>query len=133
MFYIASSFLNADILTVDYFKDSLESLGPEEFNTSIGSIRPSIEKGSRFYQGLDGKHFYQDGLNYKYYDDFGLKDAITENSAGLKYVDPKTHLEAGFDAGNMMSLVIGQEQADTYRIVKNMHTINPTMDRALRR
>jgi hypothetical protein len=130
-FYIVSSFANADILTLKYFKNLLETLDFEEFKTAVLSIRKTLEKGARFYGNLSDRHFYRDGYNYDYYDQFGLSDNLVQNSAGLRYIQEDKLLEAGFDAGNMMSLVIGQLQGTTYRVLKGMHTITPEWIREL--
>ncbi len=130
-FFIVSSFANADILTLKYFQNLLASLTFEEFKTSVLSIRKSLEKGARFYGALADKHFYGDGYNYDYYDKFGIRDNVSQTSAGLKYIQSDKILEAGYDAGNMMSLVIGQEQGNTYRVLKNMYTLTPDWIREL--
>lgn len=125
LFYIASSFVNADILRPGFFTDTLESLGSHEFYTSVLGIKPTIEKGARFYQELSAKHFYKDGLNYANYDKLGLKDEWVESSTELRHVDHGAILEGGFDAGNMMSLVIAQQQAGNIRVLKNFYTLTP--------
>ena len=130
-FYIVSSFANADILTLKYFQNLLASLTFEEFKTAVMSIRKTLEKGARFYGALADKHFYADGYNYDYYDKFGIRDNVSQTSSGLKYIQSEKILEAGFDAGNMMSLVIGQENAGTYRILKGMYTLTPEWIREL--
>jgi len=130
-FYIVSSFANADILTLKYFENLLATLTFEEFKTSVLSIRKTLEKGARFYGALADKHFYIDGYNYDYYDKFGIRDNISQSSAGLRYIHPDKSIEAGFDAGNMMSLVIGQQQGDIYRVLKGIYTINPESIREL--
>ncbi|MEI7723468.1 MAG: hypothetical protein WCK09_00330 [Bacteroidota bacterium] len=130
-FYIVSSFANADILTLRYFQNLLASLTFEEFKTAVLSIRKTLEKGARFYGALADKHFYIDGYNYDYYDKFGIRDNVSQTSAGLKYVQHDKILEGGFDAGNMMSLVIGQEQGNQYRVLKGMYTLTPEWIREL--
>lgn len=130
-FYIISSFANADVLTVDYFKNLYETLPFEEFKVAVLSIRATVAKEARFYPNLKDHHFYADGYNYNYYDSLGLSDNITQTSAGLKYIQHDKPLDAGFDGGNMMSLVIGQEQGRTYRVLKNIHTLPPEWIREL--
>lgn len=131
LFYVVSSFANADILTLDYFKNMLETLGLEEFKTSILSMHRTLVPGQMFYGNLSDAHFYYDGYNYDFYDQFGLKDNVAQTSAGLKYIEHNQVLEAGFDAGNMMSLVIGQEQPGVMRVLKNIHTLSPEWIREL--
>lgn len=125
LFYIASSFVNVDILTEGYFFEQFQELEFEDYKTSILSMKPSLEVGSRFYGNLDETHFYSDGYNYDYYDKFGLRDNITQTSRGLRYIRTNAKLEAGADFGNMNSLVVGQEQLPNYRIFKNFHTLAP--------
>ena len=130
-FYIVSSFANADILTLKYFENLLATLTFEEFKTSVLSIKKTLEQGARFYGALEDKHFYADGYNYDYYDKFGIRDNVSQTSAGLRYIEHDKILEGGFDAGNMMSLVIGQQQGDVYRVLKGLYTINPESIREL--
>lgn len=125
LFHIASSYVNVDILTRDYFIDQLETMDVDEFITAILSIPPKLEEGKRFYSNLKSDHFYADGYNYDYYDEIKLGDIPADTSLGLRYVRPSQHLEAGFDAGNMMSLVVGQLQGNTMRLLKNHHTLAP--------
>lgn len=127
LFLVISSFANADILTLKYFINLVETLDIEEVKTSVFSFRPGLRKGERFYGKLRPSHFYKDGYDYKYYDQFSLRENITQTSRGLRYIDSKRPLEAGFDAGNMMSLAIGQESTDKkiYRLVKDMHVLSP--------
>lgn len=130
-FYVVSSFANADILSLEYFSNLFNTLDFEEFKTSVLSLKARLEVGARFYGNLTEKHFYADGYNYDYYDQFGLRDNIKQTSAGLKYIQPDQPLDAGFDAGNMMSLVIGQEQWPNFRIIKSMYTLAPAWIREL--
>lgn len=130
-FYMVSSFANADILTLKYFQNLLSTLTLEDFKTAVCTIKKTLEKGARFYGALSEKHFYQDGYNYEYYDRFGLRDNIAQVSEGLRYCQHDKLLEAGFDAGNMMSLVAGQEQGAEYRVLKGFYTITPDWIREL--
>lgn len=130
-FYVVSSFVNADILTINYFKNLFETLDFEDFKSSVLSIKATLEKGSRFYANLKPRHFYYDGYDYNYYDQFGLLDNITQTSRGLKYINHSQPLDVGFDAGNMMSLVIGQEQGKNYRVLKGIYTLTPEWIREL--
>lgn len=126
LFYNVSSFANADILTFDYFKNSLESLGLEGFKTHILGIRKTLSKDERFYSRWNREiHTYSDGYNYEYYDRFGFRDNIQQNSLGLKYIKSNQALEAGFDCGNMTSLCIGQDHGTIYRILKFIYTLPP--------
>ncbi len=130
-FYIVSSFANADILTLKYFQNLLDTLDFEEFKTAVLSMRKTLEVSSRFYGALSDKHFYRDGYNYDYYDQFSLKSNLVQTSTGLRHINHDQILEGGFDAGNMMSLVIGQEQDNTYRVLKGIYTLTPEWIREL--
>jgi len=125
LFLIVSSLVNIDILTFDYIINQFQTLEYEEFKTAVLSLTASLNVGSRFYGELKDSHFYNDGYNYDYYDRFGLRDNIRQTSEGLRYINPSKTLEAGFDAGNMMSLVVGQEQGHEYRILKDMFVLTP--------
>jgi hypothetical protein len=125
LFYIASSMVNVDNLTVGYFIEQFEGGEVEDYNTSILSMKPSLEVGARFYGNLNPIHFYTDGYNYDYYDQFGLRDNITQDSRGLRYIRTHEKLECGVDFGNMIAMVIGQEQWPKYRTLKNIHVLTP--------
>lgn len=125
LFYIASSFVNSDMLTEEFFSDALGSLGLHEYTISVLSMKAGLERGALFYGNLSAKHFYLDGTDYTAYDTFGLKDNIIESSKGLKYIQHDRLLEAGVDFGNMMSMVIGQRQGNTERALKFIYTLTP--------
>ncbi len=125
LFYIASSFINVDNLTVGYFIEQFETLEFEDYKTTILSMKPRLAKGAMFYGNLSETHFYIDGYNYDYYDRFGLKENITQSSMGLRYIRTHDKLEAGVDFGNMTSMAIGQEQWPYYRIIKNQYVLTP--------
>ena len=131
LFLVSSSLANIDILTFEYVINNYKTLEYEEFKRAILSVRSSLERGARFYPNLMDHHFYDDGFDYEYYDAFNLKDKIVKNSQGLKYIEHNKILEAGFDAGNMMSLVMGQEQGKVYRVLKDLHTLTPDWLREL--
>lgn len=131
-FYIASSFVNADILQPGYYKDVLESDGIEEFKSSIIGLKPDVKKGERFYINLGDHHFFEDGVNNNYYiDNFKLTDAIKQTSFALKYLDPKAPIDGGLDFGNMTSLVIGQQHGKYYDVLKNFHVLAPNSSKEL--
>mgnify|MGYP001189519790 CR=1 FL=1 len=130
-FYMVSSFANADILQVGYFKDVLESDGIEAFKSSILSLKPDVKKGEKFYGNFGEHHLYDDGINASYYDKFNLTDKVKDSSQALKYVDHKGKLEAGLDFGDMCSLVIGQPRGNYYYLLKNMFTLAPESSKEL--
>ena len=125
LFMVVSSLVNIDILTFDYLITNINSLEYEEFKTAILSMKASLDVGARFYALLADKHLYLDGYNYDFYDQFGLRDNISQTSEGLKYIQHDQPIDVGFDAGNMMSFAIGQEQGDILRVLKDMYTISP--------
>jgi len=131
LFHVVSSLVNVDILTFDYLLTQFHTLKYEEFKRAILSIRVALERGARFYGNLSDSHFYEDGYNYEFYDRYGLRDNISQTCEGLKYLQKNKPLEAGFDAGNMMSLVFGQEQGNKYRVLKDMYTLTPDWIREL--
>ncbi|WP_282635787.1 hypothetical protein [Sphingobacterium thalpophilum] len=123
LFFIASSLVNVDILTPNWFADAVASdLG--DVDTAILSLKPSLESGERFYANISDIHFYKDGLDPKWHDRFGIND--TADCRELKYLNRKKAIEAGLDFGNMMSLTIGQPKpGNEYRILKFMHVLSP--------
>jgi len=125
LFIIVSSLANIDILTFEYLITNINSLEYEEFKTAILSMKASLEIGARFYAQFGDKHLYDDGYNYDYYDRFGLRDNISQTSEGLKYIQHDQPLDVGFDAGNMMSFCIGQEQGNDLRCLKDQFTLSP--------
>ena len=127
-FYIASSYVNADILTPDYFKDEFET-DLDDVKTAILSMKPMLTAGNRFYTNLSETHFYADGNDTYWSEQFGLKD--TEDCRILKYLNKDKLLEVGLDFGNMMSMIIAQPGNDNYRILKNIYTLAPEWIREL--
>jgi hypothetical protein len=125
LFIIVSSLANIDILTFEYLVTQFNTLEYEEFKTAILSMKAGLEVGARFYSQLGDKHFFEDGYNYDYYDKFNIRDNISRTSAGLRYVQHDKPLDAGYDAGNMMSMVIAQEQGHVMRCLKNIYTLSP--------
>lgn len=131
-FQIASSYVNADILTVDYFENLRRTLDFEEYKTAVLSIRKTIATNQRFYAKLDPRHFYSDGYDYTLIDRHRIRDEFRETSLMLRYCNHDGHLEAGFDSGNMLSFVVGQQRSESeYRVLKNFYTIPPKWIREL--
>lgn len=125
-YYNASSFANAEILTLEYFINMGKTLSKEEFNTAILGIPTFVEKGKRFYPGLNDRHFYGDGTDFAEMDRYGLMDGLQDSCKLLTRLDKDTELDAGFDAGNMCSLVMGQLLGADYNVLKNIHTLAPS-------
>ena len=127
-FFISSSYVNADILGEDWFRDEF-SEGLEGADVNILSMIPKLEAAQMFYCNLSMKNFYTDGF---------LNDVIDRHPFGweqdctvLRYLDPGRPLEAGMDAGNMLSMVFGQQAGHTLRILKELYTLPPQSVRDL--
>lgn len=122
-FWIASSFVNADILGVDWFSEEFAT-GLEDVSQAILSLKPSLMAGNRFYSKLQEKHFYQDGCDSYWSEQFGIRDE--EDCRILSKLDRKRAIDAGMDFGNMISMLIGQEgKKRDYNILKEFHTLPP--------
>lgn len=126
-FYLrASSFVNADILTPEWFSDALTG-GVPDLNTAILSMRASLSSGDRFYASLTEDNFYYDGIDEEEYDGLGLRE--TEDCRVLRYLDRDAPLRLGVDFGNMCSMVVGQEGAaggrKALRALKFLYTLPP--------
>ena len=124
-FYIASSFVNVDILRLDYFKTALSALGEVEFNTSILSLKPEVEAGNKFYISFENRHIYEDGIDFHYYHRFNTGDDAELNSLGLKYCNAHQPLEIRIDFGTQCSMVVGQSCRADLRVLKNFYTLAP--------
>lgn len=122
---ISSSFSNIDILTLDYLINQFETLDYDEYKSAILSIKTFLAIGERFYGKFTNKNIYEDGYKHEYFDARGLRENMSYTSAGLKYWNGAKHLEGGFDAGNMNSLVIAQESGNVFRCLKNFYTLTP--------
>lgn len=121
LFFIASSFVNLDILGNEYFVDEFK-MALEDVQQAIFSMKPTLDSGTKFYPLLSDKHFYKDGNDPYWSEHFGIRD--TEDCRILKYLDRTKSIDAGVDFGNMLSLIIAQPgQQDTYRLLKDFHTI----------
>lgn len=127
-FFISSSYVNADILGLDWFSDEFAE-GLEGILVNILSMIPKLEAGQMFYCNLSVKHFYADGYINEAIDqhEFGWK----QDCSVLKHLDTSKPLEAGMDAGNMLSIVFGQQKGKTYNILKEFYTLPPSGPREL--
>lgn len=133
IFYMRmSSFVNADILTADWFTDAIEGKVPD-LNTAILSMRATVSGGDRFYSSLTEDNFYYDGIDEDAYDRFGLRDE--EDCRVLRYLDREKPLRLGVDFGNMCSMVVGQEGTHqgrkALRALKFIYTLPPEHVNAL--
>ena len=121
-FFISSSYVNVDILGEDWFNDEFAE-GLEGAACNILSVIPKLEAAQMFYCNLSMRNFYADGF---------LNDVIEQHPFGweqdcsvLRYLDPGRPLEAGMDAGNMLSMVFGQQKGREMRILKELYTLPP--------
>jgi hypothetical protein len=136
LFHTASSYVNADILTEEYFKNVYTSLGPEEYRSAICSFPVTISKGEKFYVNLGPQHFYDNGDLLEYYDKYSIKDVmngtVIENSSlCLRYVQHDKKLELGIDFGDMCSMVVGQTTREKMFILKEFYTLAPENEKQL--
>ncbi|MHA7822460.1 hypothetical protein ACVVIH_06830 [Chryseobacterium arthrosphaerae] len=122
-FYKASSFVNVNVLRLDFFKTALAALGEIEFNTSVLSQPPQVEAGQRFYVGFDDRHIYSDGIIKENYFRYKTGDQAETYSTDLKYCMHDKPLELGVDFGDMISFVVAQTQGNTIRCLKNFYSL----------
>ncbi len=127
-FFISSSYVNADILGMDWFSDEFKE-GLEGVLVNILSIIPKLEAGQMFYCNLATKHFYSDGFLNEVIDRYAF--GWRQDCSVLRYLDPARPLEAGMDAGNMLSMVFGQQKGHTYKILKELYSLPPNGVRQL--
>lgn len=126
-FYIrASSYVNADILTADWFADAIAS-GLPDTKTAILSLKPQLGSGDRFYASLREEHFYFDGIDEREYDRVALRQS--EDCSVLKYCNKDLPLRLGVDFGNMCSMTCSQLQKvkgrEALRVIKFLYTLAP--------
>ena len=121
-FFIVSSYVNVDILGLDYFSDEFAE-GLEGSHCNILSIIPKLEANQRFYPNLSESNFYADGFRSEVIEShpFGWE----ETSECLRYLNSIRPIDGGMDAGNMLSLVCGQQAGGTYRVLKEFYTLPP--------
>lgn len=121
-----SSYVNADILTPDWFQDAIAS-GLPDMKSAILSIPSSLDSGDRFYAALSERHFYFDGVDESYYDTLSMND--TPDCRILKYLNENAPLRLGVDFGNMCSMCCAQLQkengGEVLRILKFIYTLAP--------
>lgn len=121
-FFISSSYVNADVLGLDWFSDEFAE-GLEGILCNILSIIPKLEASQMFYCNLGIRHFYSDGFINEVIEkhDFGWKQDCTS----LRHLDMSKPIEAGMDSGNMLSIVFGQQSGTTYKVLKELYTLPP--------
>jgi len=118
-----SSFVNIDILTVDYAKRLYNgALELHEFLKSVFGMRPGVRRDARFYVLFSDKHKYYDGTR---------SGEAAFSSDELRFLDPTRPIDGGMDFGNMLSFVIAQPDGQFYRVHKNLYTLPPESIRQL--
>lgn len=122
-FMNVSSFVNIDILTVDYARRLYNgALELHEFLKSVLGMRPGVRRDARFYVLFSDRHKYYDGT---------ASGVAAFSSAELRHLDKTRPIDGGMDFGNMLSLVIGQPDGQYYRIHKNFYELPPGWFREL--
>lgn len=127
-FWIASSFVNVDVLSEEWFQDEFAT-GLQGIEQSILSLSPKLEAGNRFYANLSERHFYDNGCDYDYLDTVPYGEE--PDCRLLKFLNKSMPIEGGMDAGNMLSLTISQMKGNTKRILKELFTLPPNHTREL--
>lgn len=131
MVMVSSTFVNIDVLGTEFFQDEMKE-GLEGFETNILSIRPKLSANQKFYPTLTADNFFADGFNNEILDKFEY--GWQQDCTVLRYLDRTRYIEAGMDAGNMLSMVFGQRGLlgnKQYRILKELYTISPQTERDL--
>ncbi len=122
-----STFINRDVLGLEYFKTQREMLSASEFLSSICSI------GDRNYENLffelwnEDRHTYNDSYKYDILTKLTLKDTFRIDASYLKYFDPSEKLLLGYDPGSFASIVAAQEKPseNMLRILKEFFVYPP--------
>lgn len=127
-FFISSSYVNADVLGLDWFSDEF-SEGLEGILCNILSIIPKLEAGQMFYCNLAIRHFYADGFINEIIETKPL--GWKEDCTVLRHLNMNRPLEAGMDSGNMLSMVLGQQDKKKYKVLKELYTLPPNTAREL--
>lgn len=128
LLFISSSYVNADILGLEWFQDEINE-GLEGLSCNVLSIIPKLEASVLFYPNLTIGHFYADGYLNDVIDKHPL--AWQEDCTVLRYLDTNSYLEAGMDSGNMLSMVTGQRKGSVYNVLKEFYTLPPQTPRDL--
>jgi hypothetical protein len=130
-FYIsASSFVNKDILGINFFKTQLESLTEDEFLTAICNIAPKQVVNMFFGNFKKSKHCftdsYKDQLIYNL-DLLELSDNFKLNAHYIKHYTPQDPLILMYDPGHFSSVIAGQfdKKNNTLWILKEFFVYTP--------
>lgn len=128
MFLLVSSYVNIDILSPEWFADALASQ-LADVNAAILSMPPRIDRGQQFYANLGERHFYYDSNDPTVENALGFRD--TEDCRILRHLDPKRGIDVAMDFGNMLSMVVGQDDGRVFRCLKDFHRLPPAWVREL--
>jgi hypothetical protein len=123
----ASSFANKDILGPKFFKTQLETLGIDDFLTSICAIRQKAVV-NKFFANYDRKkHQFADGYKYASIMKNSLQDMFVLTARYLKYYNPDDEILLGYDPGHFSSIVAAQEKnyGRETRVIKNFYACYP--------
>ena len=125
-YFRASSYVNVDILTADWFADAFAASLPDT-KTAILSMKSCLESGDRFYSALSDRNFYYDGIDEEEYDKVPMMSQ--PDCRVLKYLDMEKPLRLGVDFGNMCSMCCAQtgrqSGREVIRVLKFIYTLAP--------
>ena len=127
-YYItASSFVNKDVLGVNFFKTQFESLTIEEFLTAICNIAPKQVVNMFFGNFKKAKHCFSDSYKYNSILKFDLKDNFRLTAGYLKRFNTKEPLILMYDPGHFSSVLAAQfdKKSNTLWILKEFYVWHP--------
>jgi hypothetical protein len=119
----ASSFVNKDVLGLEWFKNQVKSLPPEAVAAALANVRIN-RVAKMFFASFDiNKHVFSDSYQYKYILNHEIGNNFKITSRDLKYCIPNKPLYMGWDPGSFMSGVIAQRSFDRkeLRVLKNFY------------
>lgn len=122
MFMLVSSYVNIDILSPEWFADALASQ-LADVEAAILSMPPRIDRGQQFYCNLGERHFYYDGNNTAVENALGFHDA--EDCRLLRHLDPNRSIDMAMDFGNMLSMIVCQDDGRIFRCLKEFYSLPP--------
>ncbi|MDP2401053.1 MAG: hypothetical protein Q8M66_03665 [Actinomycetota bacterium] len=127
----ASSFVNKDILGIEFFRNQLNSLTIDEFLVALGNIRPK-RVAEMFFGKFGKKHIFDDSFLYDFIDKYDLsEEAFKITARDMKHYNPRQPLYFGYDPGHFMSVVVAQREPGTLRVQKDFHVIHPNQHDAM--
>lgn len=126
LYFRASSYVNVDILTADWFADAFAA-GLPDTKTAILSMTSGLDSGDRFYSALSDRNFYYDGVDEEEYDKVPMMSQ--PDCRVLKYLNDEEPLRLGVDFGNMCSMSCAQlgrsGSKKVLRVLKFLYTLAP--------